>query len=236
MRVCIQGAARAAPQDAISHPEELNMLKKQSDAVVLTLGAGALSDALRRVHIAISKEETRYYLNGVYLHHAGNALRFVATDGHRLAQAEIDAPEGADALKPVILPRAFVLDIIKAAKRTRDAWHNVTLTIDGAALRLTDWNGTMIDATAIDGTFPDYARVVPCGTPAHGTIVFEREAMRRAVAAVTTFATTRAGLRSAAIAMAPFAALPSMAPPSPFPANGTTIAATRITRALRGRV
>jgi len=71
----------------------------------IDLTAGGLHDALRRVRHAICREETRYYLNGVYMHHVGRdrALRFVATDGHHLAMADIRTPDGAETMRPVIL-------------------------------------------------------------------------------------------------------------------------------------
>ena len=92
------------------------MLVRTSEAVAtaeITLEAGDLNDALRRVRHAMCKQETRYYLNGVHLHHAAreNALRFVAIDGHRLAIVELPAPRGAHDICPTILSQAFVADV-----------------------------------------------------------------------------------------------------------------------------
>jgi DNA polymerase III sliding clamp (beta) subunit (PCNA family) len=88
-------------------------------AAEITVTAGDLQNALRRVRHAMSREETRYYLNGIYAHHiaADNALRFVATDGHRLAQMDIPASEGADGVRPAILSREFVMDASKATSK-----------------------------------------------------------------------------------------------------------------------
>ena len=81
-------------------------------SVRFTLKAGQLKDLIERTQFAISTEETRYYLNGIYLHvvAAGDrkVLRAVATDGHRLAQAQIEAPEGVGSLAGVIVPRKTV--------------------------------------------------------------------------------------------------------------------------------
>jgi DNA polymerase-3 subunit beta len=144
----------------------------------ITVEAGDLNNALRRVRHAICKEETRYYLNGVYMHHVArdNVLRFVATDGHRLAMADIGAPEGAHSASPVILSRAFVLNAIKATSKARDAFKRVRLAIGASRISLTDWDGNVIDGELVDGTFPDYERVIPRGEPQHGTVTVAREA------------------------------------------------------------
>ncbi len=169
------------------------MLDRTTDlttAAEIILTAGDLHDALRRVRHAICKEETRYYLNGVYLHHVtrDNVLRFVATDGHRLAMADIRAPESVHNIRPVILSRAFVTDAIKATNKRRDAFKRVHLAIGASRVSLTDWDGSVIDGALVDGTFPDYERVIPRGEPQHGTVTVAREPFIRAVAAVTAFA------------------------------------------------
>ncbi|NJS15457.1 MAG: DNA polymerase III subunit beta, partial [Sphingopyxis sp.] len=73
------------------------------------LPVATLIQIIDKTRFAISTEETRYYLNGIYLHHAkgakGAVLRAVATDGHRLALADADAPKGSATLKGVIVPR-----------------------------------------------------------------------------------------------------------------------------------
>src|SRR5213079_2994356 len=80
-----------------------------------TLPAKDLKRLIDRTQFAISTEETRYYLNGIYLHVAGSAkagkLRAVATDGHRLAQVELDAPKGAEGMPGIIVPRKTVGEV-----------------------------------------------------------------------------------------------------------------------------
>jgi DNA polymerase III subunit beta len=169
------------------------MLDRTTDlttAAEVILTAGDLHDALRRVRHAICKEETRYYLNGVYLHHVqrDGTLPFVATDGHRLATADIRAPEGAHNIGPAILSREFVTDVIKATNKTRDAFKQVRLAIGASRGKLTDWAGNVIDGALVDGTFPDYERVIPRGEPQHGAATLAREPFMQAVAAATAFA------------------------------------------------
>src|SRR5213082_1552352 len=79
------------------------------------LGAAELKRLIDKTQFAISTEETRYYLNGIYLHSAGTSkapmLRAVATDGHRLAQVELPLPEGAAGMPGIIVPRKTVAEM-----------------------------------------------------------------------------------------------------------------------------
>src|SRR5918993_2892905 len=83
------------------------------------LPAADLKRLIDKTQFAISTEETRYYLNGIYFHTveagsgAGTMLRAVATDGHRLARVEMPAPQGAEGMPGVIVPRKAVAEIQK---------------------------------------------------------------------------------------------------------------------------
>ena len=105
----------------------LDRTTEMNTEVEIELTAGGLHEALRRVRHAMCREETRYYLDGVYLHHVAKvgALRFVATDGNRLATADIGAAEGAESIRPVILSRPFVVEAIKGTSKRRDAFRHV---------------------------------------------------------------------------------------------------------------
>lgn len=166
----------------------LDRTTETTTAAEIILTAGDLHDALRRVRHAMSKQDTRYYLNGVYLHYVmrDNALRFVATDGPVLAAADVRAP-GAQPAGPAILPSTFVADIIKAMRKGRDAFKQVRLAIGPTRASLTDWEGSVIEGALIDGVFPDYERVIPQGQPQHGAATVAREPLIQAVAAVTAF-------------------------------------------------
>ena len=131
--------------------------------VQFSIKAGVLRDLIDRTRFAISTEETRYYLNGIYIHATeseGQAvLRAVATDGHRLARVEEPLPEGAKAMPGVIIPRKTVNEIRKLAEETQDE----------IVVRLSDTKvqfalGTVtLTSKLIDGTFPEYERVIPRG-------------------------------------------------------------------------
>ena len=131
--------------------------------VRFSLPALALKKLIDRTQFAISTEETRYYLNGIYLHAvkvAGKSmLRAVATDGHRLAQAQMDAPAGAEEMTGVIVPRKAVGEIQKLVEEP-DA--TVDVEVSDTKIRITI-GPLVLTSKLIDGTFPDYERVIPTG-------------------------------------------------------------------------
>ena len=127
-----------------------------------TLGAADLRNLIDRTRFAISTEETRYYLNGIYLHAAeseeGRAvLRAVATDGHRLARMEIPIPSGAEAIPGVIVPRKTVNELRKLIDEVDG---DIALMMSDTKIRFAI-NGIILSSKLIDGTFPDYDRVIP---------------------------------------------------------------------------
>lgn len=119
-----------------------------------------LAGALARLDYAISSEETRYYLNGVYLVAHESALRGVATNGHCLAQVSIEAGDMAGDFG-VILPRK-ACGVVRALAMEGPAKSSVMISTDGSAFRM-EWDGGCLTSKLIDGTFPDYARVIPTG-------------------------------------------------------------------------
>ena len=114
-----------------------------------------------KTRFAISAEETRYYLNGLYLHTVNDGgvqkLRAVATDGSRLALAEMPAPEGAAGAPGIIVPRKTIGE---ARRLLDDAGETVELALSPQKVRF-DLNGAALTSKVIDGNFPDYARVIP---------------------------------------------------------------------------
>jgi len=127
------------------------------------LSATDLKALIDRTRFAISTEETRYYLNGIYLHTANennvSVLRVVATDGHRLARVEMPAPEGSSGIPGVILPRKTVGEIRKLIDENPD---EIEIALSETKVRFT-LGGIVITSKLIDGTFPDYERVIPSG-------------------------------------------------------------------------
>ncbi|MHA1529453.1 MAG: DNA polymerase III subunit beta, partial [Alphaproteobacteria bacterium] len=112
---------------------------------------------------AVSTEETRYYLNGVYLHVASEAgdpvLRAVATDGHRLARIDADLPAGAESAPGVIVPRKTVGELRRLLENDEA---EITISVSEAKIRFSV-DGLVLTSKVIDGAFPDYTRVIPTG-------------------------------------------------------------------------
>jgi DNA polymerase-3 subunit beta len=127
------------------------------------LPAAELRSLIDRTRFAISTEETRYYLNGIYLHMAKadklDMLRAVATDGHRLARVELPLPQGAAGIPGVIVPRKTVNELRKLIEETGD---DVELALSDAKIRFA-FDDVELVSKLIDGTFPDYDRVIPTG-------------------------------------------------------------------------
>ena len=125
------------------------------------LAAGALMGLIDRTRFAISTEETRYYLNGIYLHEANrdgvDVMRCVATDGHRLASVELPLPDGAAGMPGVIIPRKTVTELRKLIE---DGADEVTVELSDTKIRFSCGEATLT-SKLIDGTFPDYQRVIP---------------------------------------------------------------------------
>lgn len=145
----------------------------------------AFARLLDKAKFAMSTEETRYYLQGVYLHIAGDLLRGVATDGHRLAQVDCALPADAAGMHGVIVPRKTVAEMIKAAS---GAAGDVTLSVSDTKIRM-ETDTVSITSKVIDGTFPDYTRVIPTGNSKVARV--DAHDMRGSVDRVATVATER---------------------------------------------
>lgn len=128
------------------------MASAEYQATVETTGA-ALMRLIGGAKFAMSREETRYYLNGVYLHNQGETIRAVATDGHRFAQIDGDI---TCEIPGVIVPRRCVEDIMKLFKDAAD----LVVSISETKIRI-ETDGLTLVSKTIEGTFPDYRRIVP---------------------------------------------------------------------------
>ncbi len=122
-----------------------------------TLNNAELKRLIDKTRFAISTEETRYYLNGIYLHADDGKLRAVATDGHRLALADMALPDGAQALPGIIIPRKTVAEIRRLIDGTDTP---IEISVSDAKIRF-QVGTAVLTSKLIDGTFPDYKRVIP---------------------------------------------------------------------------
>ena len=153
------------------------------------LPAADLKRLIDKTQFAISTEETRYYLNGIYLHVAGTAeapkLRAVATDGHRLAQLDLPLPEGAGGMPGIIVPRKTVGEVQRLIESSEA---EVTIELSQGKIRFT-LAGVVLTSKLIDGTFPDYARVIPVGNDKE--LVVDKKEFEQAVDRVSTVSSER---------------------------------------------
>ena len=153
-----------------------------------TIESGALKRLFEKARFAISTEETRYYLNGVYLHSVeadGRKLRAVATDGHRLAQVQTGCPAGAQEIPGVIVPRKTVGEVIKLLESEQAP---VEVALSQAKIRFAV-GGVVLTSKLIDGSFPDYVRVIP--TTNKKTLLLENADLVKAVDRVSTLSSEK---------------------------------------------
>jgi DNA polymerase-3 subunit beta len=128
------------------------------------LPAATLRQIIDKTRFAISHEETRYYLNGIFLHVSegegpagASLLKAAATDGHRLARVTVERPEGAGGMPDVIIPRKCVSELRKLLDEV-DGTVQVSLSESKVRFGL---GNAILTSKLIDGTFPDYNRVIP---------------------------------------------------------------------------
>ena len=143
--------------------EDFPVMATSEYASNFTASAMTLRRLFDKSKFAISTEETRYYLNGVYMHVAegdgGQTFRCVATDGHRLARIDANLPTGAGDMPGVIVPRKTVGEMRKLLD---DDDAQIAVSVSETKVRFATPNVTLT-SKVIDGTFPDYTRVIPAG-------------------------------------------------------------------------
>ena len=135
--------------------------------VSFELAAETLKQIIDKTRFAISTEETRYYLNGIFWHvsddggsnGAGPVLKAAATDGHRLARITLPRPDGAEGMPDVIIPRKCIAELRKLLDEIDGS---VGVSLSATKIRF-DLGQALLTSKLIDGTFPDYSRVIPTG-------------------------------------------------------------------------
>ncbi|MBX6326953.1 MAG: DNA polymerase III subunit beta [Pseudolabrys sp.] len=153
------------------------------------LPAADLKRLIDKTQFAISTEETRYYLNGIYLHATesdkASTLHAVATDGHRLAKCDLPLPAGAAGMPGVIVPRKTVGEVQRLIE-SGDG--EVAIDLSSSKIRFLIGN-VVLTSKLIDGTFPDYARVIPVNNDK--TLSVDKKDFEAAVDRVSTVASER---------------------------------------------
>jgi DNA polymerase-3 subunit beta len=123
------------------------------------LPAATLRQIIEKTRFAISSEETRYYLMGIFLHVVEEQLRAAATDGHRLARVTVARPDGAEEMPDVIVPRKAIAELFKLLEELEGT---VEISLSPTKIRF-GLGSAILTSKLIDGTFPDYNRVIPTG-------------------------------------------------------------------------
>jgi len=153
------------------------------------LAAADLKRLIDKTQFAISTEETRYYLNGIYLHVAGSGktqtLRAVATDGHRLSETDLSVPAGAAGMPGVIVPRKTVTEVQRLIEDTEG---EVAIELSSSKIRCFIGR-VVLTSKLIDGTVPDYQRVIPAGNDKELTV--DKKDFEAAVDRVSTVSSER---------------------------------------------
>jgi DNA polymerase-3 subunit beta len=154
--------------------------------VALSFPVEQFATDLGRLMTAMSKEETRYYLNGVFMHRTGDGqLAMATTDGHRLVRVSRPAPAGTETVADTIIPAEAVALLSRVTKKGEG---DVALTFHGVRLAI-EANGWRIVTKTVDGTFPDYTRVIPCHNEHRVTV--DTAALAQDVEALTAHQTGR---------------------------------------------
>jgi DNA polymerase-3 subunit beta len=161
----VVSAGRSTFQLPTRPREDFPVMASADYAVNFSIPAGQLRRLFDKSKFAISTEETRYYLLGVYFHVAsaegGRVLRAVATDGHRLARIDAPLPPGAEGMPGVIVPRKAVHELRRLLD---DDAAPIAISVSEAKVRFATPEMTLT-SRVIEGTFPDYARVIPTANP-----------------------------------------------------------------------
>ncbi|WBX85401.1 DNA polymerase III subunit beta [Sphingosinicella microcystinivorans] len=150
-------AGRARFNLATLPRDDFPMIAESDLPTKFQLPAETLKQIIDKTRFAISTEETRYYLNGIFMHVVDGKLFAVATDGHRLARVALDAPAGADGMPDIIVPRKCVAEVRKLLDEVTG---EIEVSLSSTKIRFRAGTA-VLTSKLIDGTFPDYSRVIP---------------------------------------------------------------------------
>ncbi len=181
-------AGRARFQLGTLPRDDFPMIAEGELPTTFELPAETLKQIIDKTRFAISTEETRYYLNGIFFHVTDDAtrmLRAAATDGHRLARVTVPCPDGADAMPGVIVPRKCVAELRKLLDEVDGS---VGVSLSPSKIRF-DLGQAILTSKLIDGTFPDYSRVIP--TANDKLLKLDPKSLMQGVDRVSTIATEK---------------------------------------------
>ena len=167
-------------------PDDFPKISHDDLNIQFVLSATELKRMIDKTKFAISNEETRYYLNGVFLHQTQknsiDILRAVATDGHRLAQYDIPLPQGAKDMNGIIIPKKMIQELRRVLD---DATGDINIQLNENKIKFS-FNNMQIISKVIDGTFPDYTKVIPQSNDK--SITTNNEELKKAIDRVSAVA------------------------------------------------
>ena len=169
--------------------EDFPSISQEEFKYTFSLETNDLIRLIDKTSFAMSLEETRYYLNGIYLHAVndsdGEKLRTVSTDGHRLSRVDMNIPEGANEIPGVIVPRKTIMEIRKLLEDHSDI---INLSLSDNKIKLS-FSNVILTSKLLDGTFPDYSRVIP--EQNDKTVTISNQLLSEAVDRVSTVSTDK---------------------------------------------
>ena len=169
--------------------EDFPSISQEEFKFTFSLETDDLIRLIDKTSFAMSLEETRYYLNGIYLHAVkdsdGEKLRTVSTDGHRLSRVDMNIPEGANEIPGVIVPRKTIMEIRKLLEDHSDI---INLSLSDNKIKLS-FSNVILTSKLLDGTFPDYSRVIP--EQNNKTVTISNQLLSEAVDRVSTVSTDK---------------------------------------------
>ena len=169
--------------------EDFPSISQEEFKYSFSIDANDLIRLIDKTSFAMSLEETRYYLNGIYLHAVndteGDKLRTVSTDGHRLSRVDMKIPEGANEIPGVIIPRKTIMEIRKLLEDHSDS---INLSLSENKIKLS-FSNVILTSKLLDGTFPDYSRVIP--EQNDKTVTISNQLLSEAVDRVSTVSTDK---------------------------------------------
>jgi DNA polymerase-3 subunit beta len=142
----------------------------------VTIKEGQLKRLIELTHFAMAHQDVRYYLNGLLLDIGAEKLRAVATDGHRLAIAEMPVETG-DMARQVIVPRKGISELLRLLGSGDE---EVVIELGSNAIQVT-LPEVRLTSKLIDGKFPDYQRVVPKEESTDKSVVVDRQLLRQSL-------------------------------------------------------
>ncbi|MEX1081923.1 MAG: DNA polymerase III subunit beta [Halofilum sp. (in: g-proteobacteria)] len=158
-------------------PGDFPVIEDVQTQVEFRVPQSDLKQAIESIGFAMAQQDVRYYLNGLLVELAGDRLRTVATDGHRLSMCEISAELPEATGHQVIVPRKGVNELARLLDG--DSQETVTVAVGTSHMQVV-LPGLRFTSKLIDGRFPDYTRVVP--ESGDKELRAQREQLRQALA------------------------------------------------------